>query len=188
MEKPSAPILHIQHPEIYVEATDYQNPYDLKALTGVKATDANDQPNDSIIVINDQNIDYRTPGDYEVSVSASDQNLNMAIRQITVHVVKPQDEPEPDNDNSDRYDKQKNPRHHWSFHFRKHHKKPKKRRQIKSHQNNQTTETTDKVEAVDRKEALKAIRRQKMQLILHNIVVLGLFIGAVIVALIWFAY
>ncbi|WP_407366347.1 hypothetical protein [Limosilactobacillus oris] len=86
------PKIYVQTPELYVEATDFEDPYDLRDLAGITATDHNGNDISSSVVINESGIDYETPGDYTVSISASDKDLNIAIEQLIIHVVDPQDE------------------------------------------------------------------------------------------------
>lgn len=86
------PTIDIKEPELYVEATDYEDPYDLKELAEITALDSNRNDISETIIINEDSIDYQTPGDYTISVSASDDDLNTAISQILIHVVEPEEE------------------------------------------------------------------------------------------------
>lgn len=85
------PTIKIKDPDIYVEATDYADPYDLKSLAGITAQDSHGVDITDNVVINTSAANYLEPGDYDVSVSTQDDDFNMAIKQIKVHVLSPQE-------------------------------------------------------------------------------------------------
>lgn len=92
MDNEQLPQIKINDQDIYVEATNQTNPYHLKELTKIKAVDSLGKDISDSIIINDDEVKYTQPGKYDVAVSAMDDQANIALAYLTVHVLSQQDE------------------------------------------------------------------------------------------------
>ena len=74
--------------EVYVEQTNIPNPYNLADLVNITATDSTGTKNlINNINVNWDEVDFKRPGRYTVTVSCMDQSLNLALSSFIIHVV-----------------------------------------------------------------------------------------------------
>ncbi|MCT7731189.1 hypothetical protein [Lactobacillus crispatus] len=80
--------------DIYVYQTNLPNPYDLLQLTKISAVDHDGNPinlNSQHLVLDTSKVDYSQVGTYTVSMSVMDDELNMALDYLTIHVLSPEE-------------------------------------------------------------------------------------------------
>lgn len=84
------PILSVNPHDIYVEATNLSDPYNLRELIRIKATDYSGQKNlDHMILINTRRVNFTKAGKYPISISVVDEDARMAFDKVTIHVIDP---------------------------------------------------------------------------------------------------
>lgn len=84
------PILSVSPHDIYVEATYLSDPYNLRELIRIKATDYSGQKNlDHMILINTRRVNFTKAGKYPISISVVDEDARMAFDEVTIHVIDP---------------------------------------------------------------------------------------------------
>lgn len=86
------PTVSIDPRDIYVEQTNLSDPYNLMQLTNISARDYRGR----LITINEchflwdtTKVDYSRKGTYIVSISIMDDEANMTLDYVTVHVLSP---------------------------------------------------------------------------------------------------
>lgn len=84
------PILSVSPHDIYVEATNISDPYNLRELIRIKATDYSGQKNlDHMILINTRRVNFTKADNYPISISVVDKDARMAFEEVTIHVIDP---------------------------------------------------------------------------------------------------
>lgn len=84
------PKIVIEDPDIYVEATDIEDPYDIEDFLQMSATDAAGNDISDQILYDSTAVDYSKAGDYTVPVTVMDSDLNMSVSSFCVHVLNPE--------------------------------------------------------------------------------------------------
>lgn len=92
MSTTSKPVaVYIATPDIYVEATDIKNAYNLREYIVAHAISSSGENLDHLLTFDLSSVDYSTPGDYPVYAMAMDSAGHVDSDYLLVHVLNPRE-------------------------------------------------------------------------------------------------
>ncbi|MDN5639016.1 MAG: hypothetical protein L0G48_12780 [Staphylococcus equorum] len=88
------PKVSVNPRDIYVYQTNLPNPYDLLQLTHINASDYQGNKiylDKQHLILDTSKVDYSHTGTYTVSISVMDNEMNMTLDYLTIHVLSPEE-------------------------------------------------------------------------------------------------